>query len=115
MRRVGGRGYCSVLVVVVGMSHANSFPMQRDIEGLQLCRLHQWPADISSWYCCLVGQKYAFRIIRLITRIYSKLSITVAARSKVQTVFVRSKIRIVSSNPTQGMDVCVSVFVLYCV
>jgi hypothetical protein len=44
--------------------------------------------------------------------------ITVAARSKEWTVFVRSKAGIVGSNPTQGMDVCVcvySVFVLSCV
>jgi hypothetical protein len=36
---------------------------------------------------------------------------TVAARSKTWTVFARSNIGIVGSNPTQGMDVCV----LFCV
>jgi hypothetical protein len=39
--------------------------------------------------------------------------ITVAARSKAWTVFVRSNTGIVGSNPTRGIDVCVySVFVL---
>jgi hypothetical protein len=50
--------------------------------------------------------------------------VTVAARSKTCTVFARSEAGIVVSNPTQGMDmdVCVyvrahifSVFVLSCV
>jgi hypothetical protein len=46
------------------------------------------------------------------------MPITVAARSKAWTVFVRSNAGIVGSNPTQGMDVCAwvySVFVLSCV
>jgi hypothetical protein len=38
------------------------------------------------------------------------MSITVAARSKARTVFVHSNAGIVGSNPTQGMDVCVSLF-----
>jgi hypothetical protein len=33
--------------------------------------------------------------------------ITMAARSKAWTVFVRSNTTIVGSNPTQGMDICV--------
>jgi hypothetical protein len=45
--------------------------------------------------------------------------ITVAAWSKVLTVFARSNTEIVCSNPTQGMDVCIvcvySVFMLFCV
>jgi hypothetical protein len=36
--------------------------------------------------------------------------ITVAARSKARTVFDGSNTGIVSSNPTQGMDVCVRLF-----
>jgi hypothetical protein len=36
--------------------------------------------------------------------------ITVAARSKSWTVFTRSKVWIVGSNLTQGMDVCVRLF-----
>jgi hypothetical protein len=37
-------------------------------------------------------------------------SITVAARSKASAVFARSDAGIMGSNPTQGMDVCVSLF-----
>jgi hypothetical protein len=36
--------------------------------------------------------------------------ITVAARFKALTVFARWNTRIVGSNPTQGMDVCVLLF-----
>jgi hypothetical protein len=36
--------------------------------------------------------------------------ITVAARSKVRTVFARSIAGIVGSNSTQGMDACVRLF-----
>jgi hypothetical protein len=40
-----------------------------------------------------------------------------AVRSKVTTVFARSNVGIVDSNPTQGIDVCIacvySVFVLF--
>jgi hypothetical protein len=43
--------------------------------------------------------------------------IILAVRSEVWTVFARSNTRIVGSNPTQGMDVCIvcvySVFVLF--
>jgi hypothetical protein len=38
------------------------------------------------------------------------LSITVVALSKTWTVFTRSNAEIVSSNPTQGIEVCVSLF-----
>jgi hypothetical protein len=45
--------------------------------------------------------------------------ITVAARSKAWTVFARSNAGIVTSNPTQGIDICIVrvyyVFVLFCV
>jgi hypothetical protein len=44
--------------------------------------------------------------------------ITIAERSKAGTVFARSDAGIVSSNPTRGMNVHVSVysvFVLFCV
>jgi hypothetical protein len=41
------------------------------------------------------------------------MPVTVAERSKACTVFARSEAGIVSSNPTQGMDVwCVYVFIL---
>jgi hypothetical protein len=36
--------------------------------------------------------------------------ITLAARSKASTVFARSNARIVGSNLTQGMDVCMRLF-----
>jgi hypothetical protein len=39
--------------------------------------------------------------------------ITVAARSKAWTVFVRSNAGVVDSNPTQGMDVYVRLFCVY--
>jgi hypothetical protein len=41
----------------------------------------------------------------------------VAARSKVWTVFARKNTRIVSSNPTLVMDICVGLFraVVFCV
>jgi hypothetical protein len=41
---------------------------------------------------------------------------TVAVRSKAWTVFARSNAGIVDSNPTRGMDVCVSLFcvLLFC-
>jgi hypothetical protein len=44
------------------------------------------------------------------------MSITVAALSKARTVFARSNYGIVGSNSTQGMDVCMYVFILclYC-
>jgi hypothetical protein len=38
------------------------------------------------------------------------LPVTVAARSKARTVFSRSNARIVGSNPTQRMDVCLCLF-----
>jgi hypothetical protein len=38
-----------------------------------------------------------------------------AELSKAWTVFVRSNAGIVGSNPTQGMDVCVSLFYVYVV
>jgi hypothetical protein len=38
------------------------------------------------------------------------LPITVAVRSNACTVFARSNAGIVGSNPTQGMDVCMSLF-----
>jgi hypothetical protein len=38
------------------------------------------------------------------------LQITVSARSKAWTVFARSNTRLVGSNPTRGMDVCVRLF-----
>jgi hypothetical protein len=41
--------------------------------------------------------------------------ITVAARSKVLTVFARLNTRVVGSNPTRGMDVCVRLFCVYVV
>jgi hypothetical protein len=41
--------------------------------------------------------------------------ITVASRSKAWTIFARSNAGIVGSNPTQGMDVCVSLFCVYVV
>jgi hypothetical protein len=39
-----------------------------------------------------------------------EVPITMAARSKAWIVFVPSNIGVVSSNPTRGMDVCVSLF-----
>jgi hypothetical protein len=41
------------------------------------------------------------------------LPITVAARSKAWTVFVRSKTGIVGSTSTQDMDVCVCVYSVF--
>jgi hypothetical protein len=41
--------------------------------------------------------------------------ITVAARSKAWTVFARLNAGIMSSNPTQSMDVCVRLFCVYVV
>jgi hypothetical protein len=50
-----------------------------------------------------------------IIRLYSSYTlITVAARSKAWTVFARSNIGIVGSDPTQGMDVCVRLFCVLC-
>jgi hypothetical protein len=43
-------------------------------------------------------------------KLISKLPITVAARSKAWTVFVRSNAGIVGSNPTQDIDVCLCLF-----
>jgi hypothetical protein len=40
------------------------------------------------------------------------MSITVGARSKAWTVFARSNAEIVGSNPSRGMDVCLSAFIL---
>jgi hypothetical protein len=48
----------------------------------------------------------------------SDLPITVAAQSKAWTVFACWNTRVVGSNPTRGMDVCVPlfyVFMLFCV
>jgi hypothetical protein len=42
-----------------------------------------------------------------------QLPITVAARTKEWAVFALSKAEVVSSNPTQGMDVCVYVFSVF--
>jgi hypothetical protein len=41
--------------------------------------------------------------------------VTVAERSKACTVFARSEPVIVDSNPTQGMNVCISVCAFFCV
>jgi hypothetical protein len=41
--------------------------------------------------------------------------ITVAMRHKALTVFARSNAGMVSSNPTQGMDVCVRLFCVFVV
>jgi hypothetical protein len=44
------------------------------------------------------------------------MPVTVAEQSKAYTVFARSEAMIVSSNPTQGMDVwCVYAFFCVCV
>jgi hypothetical protein len=43
-------------------------------------------------------------------RLMNSRPITVAARSKAWNVFARSNSGIVSSNPTQGMDVCLRLF-----
>jgi hypothetical protein len=40
--------------------------------------------------------------------------ITVAARSKVRTVFFRLNTEIVGSNPIQGMDVCIAFILCLC-
>jgi hypothetical protein len=86
-------------------------------------------------YCCFIVSKLRQLCCFSCTRIYTpaswargfsdslgvcwSLPITVAAWSKAWTVFARPKARIVASNPTQGMDVCIvcvySVFVLFCV
>jgi hypothetical protein len=42
------------------------------------------------------------------------MPITVVARSKAWTDFARSNARVVGSNPTQGMDVCVRLLCLCC-
>jgi hypothetical protein len=42
--------------------------------------------------------------------VFENVPIAVAARSKARTIFVHSNIEIVTSNPTQGMDVCVRLF-----
>jgi hypothetical protein len=47
-------------------------------------------------------------------RIFLKRPASVAERSKASTVFGRSNIGIAGSNPTQGMDVCLSFSVLCC-
>jgi hypothetical protein len=51
--------------------------------------------------------------------IYSHLICTMRGQYKAWTVFARSNARIVGSNPTQGVDVCIvcvySVFLLFCV
>jgi hypothetical protein len=47
---------------------------------------------------------------------WETMPITVAARSKAETVFVRSNAGVVGSNSTQGMSVCIlHVFLLFCV
>jgi hypothetical protein len=48
-------------------------------------------------------------LIYLMTFSQSHEPITVAARSKIRNVFVRSNFLIVDSHPTQGMDACVFV------
>jgi hypothetical protein len=47
------------------------------------------------------------------SRLLSLVPITAASRSKAWTVFARSNTGIVSTNPTQGMDVCVLFFCVY--
>jgi hypothetical protein len=55
-------------------------------------------------------------VLSFIFYLYSHDSlITVAARSKARTVFPGSKTRIVGSNPTRGMDVCVRLLCVYVV
>jgi hypothetical protein len=61
---------------------------------------------------------FAFHI-KIMFTLYCSLRITVAARSKAWTVCARSNAGIVTSNPTQDMNICIvcvySVFVLFCV
>jgi hypothetical protein len=58
-------------------------------------------SEIYSYFLCFEGLFY---------HAVSSWPITVAARSKAWTVFARSNTGVVSSNPTQGMDVCVRLF-----
>jgi hypothetical protein len=70
---------------------------------------------------CLVWRYNFFPPLKIVVFLLSDyvstnwyLPVTVADRPKACTVFARSEARIVSSNPTQSMDVwCVYVFILY--
>jgi hypothetical protein len=81
-------------------------------------RLHKSSAFVCIWSQINpvhVIHSYFFEIyvnvINSFTRRYSMWSwITIAARSKAWTVFTLSNAGIVSSNPSQGMDVCVHLF-----
>jgi hypothetical protein len=67
---------------------------------------------------CLVRAKtqvskiYFFKVREFLIEYNLAVPITVAARSKTWIVFARSNTRIVGSNPTRGMDVCVRLFCL---
>jgi hypothetical protein len=50
------------------------------------------------------------KCLTILGKVWSTEPITVAAPSKIWTVFARSDTEIVGSNPTQGMDVCVRLF-----
>jgi hypothetical protein len=56
---------------------------------------------------------YLFRNVSYVELIHSTVPISVCAQSKARIVFAYLNTKIVDSNPTQGMDVCVySLFVL---
>jgi hypothetical protein len=68
--------------------------------------------------CFHVTSLNIFIRLLFIEWVLMRMAITVVARSTTSNVYARSKAGIVSSNPTQDMDVCVcvySVFVLSCV
>jgi hypothetical protein len=68
------------------------------------------PPDLALQYS--VFRPYSVFVLRMILA----MPVTVAARSKAWTVFARSNTRVVSSNHTRSMDVCVRLFcVVLCV
>jgi hypothetical protein len=86
--------------------------------GVPLLHLRTGTKPISETLCSLVlripddgkVQKLSY------SKCYTPSSpLTVAARSKAWTVFVRSNAGVVGSNPTRGMDVCVRLFCVYAV
>jgi hypothetical protein len=64
--------------------------------------------------CAILTLKQAtIASFQILTYLLYIMPTTVGARSKAWTVFVRSNVGIVGSNPTRGIDICVnSVFVL---
>jgi hypothetical protein len=67
---------------------------------------HACPVSLSGY---MFVTRFPMQLVWVVVNYWSA-PITVAARSEAWTVFARSNTRVLGSNPTRGMDVCVRLF-----